>query len=430
MNGHRHSACALALLLGSSSGAVWGLQAHHGNDLPLHHAQGGLAIALSNPSVGAATGTFPPNLGGDLFWKVLPGDRVLAHDGPDGATMHLDGFGFVIADTDYATDTLLYDALIGPAVPSVTHPGNLEPAFLQSGLTSEVFVSFGPLGLPDPCTLGAACDPNGCFAEGGGVPSWYLKLELSEPIAVPADGTPASDLAITWLYPGGMSIDLDDPCAAGSDFTLQNIQVTAESQGDDLGGISAFGGRQVAGGGPFADPVTETSQLTPTFSERVLNVIADSGKGDGLELGWTEGGATNALKLSAGSGEARLGYGIRAFQDRDRPNQAFVATSLTPVGPPGVPVAGAALLVGPSPLFATTLASSAASLKSVLPTQGGGIGDDGIARFYAADERSPALILDVPASAPGLDLYSQGVVWRLEEQTLHATNRVRTSLLP
>ena len=108
------------------------------------------------------------------------------------------------------------------------------------------------------------------------------------------------------------------------------------------------------------------------------------------------------------------------------------ATSLSPLPLPGVPLLGASLLIGPDPLFQWTRSLTEASMTSVIGTPAGGFGAlDGIARFYPpALPGSTRVVLDVPASAIGLDIYSQGGVLHLADQTAYHTNRVRTSLLP
>ena len=293
-----------------------------------------------------------------------------------------------------------------------------------------MFLSLGPSGLPDPCSLGNWCDPDGCVA---GVPVGYgIDIQLGAPIVIPADGTAASDLAISWFYPGGMTIGSgSSACGPGSDFTLQNAHGTGETQADDLGGISAFGGWRVAGSGPTADPVTDAAIFETAFRERVLNVIADSGTGVGLELGIMYGGATNGLKLSAGSGQARLSYEIRAFQDAGVPNLAFAATGLSALPLPGVSVGGAALLVVPDAVLQTTVQLTLGAANPVIEAPGGGWGyPDGMGQFHSTLYGWTPVILDVPPSAVGLDLYSQGGVLHLTDGSAYHTNRVRTSLLP
>ncbi|MCZ6596646.1 MAG: hypothetical protein O7B99_03305, partial [Planctomycetota bacterium] len=71
-----------------------------------------------------------------------------------------------------------------------------------------------------------------------------------------------------------------------------------------------------------------------------------------------------------------------------------------------------------------------ASMTSVVDFYFGGIGfGDGAADFTTSFSGTP-VVLAVPVSAVGLDIYSQGGVLHLADLTAYHTNRVRTSLLP
>ena len=78
--------------LAASLAACGASVAGQSNDVTIHNMEGGKWLAPSNPSVGFPPGSFPPDLGGDCFWKVLPGDRVLAHADAGGETMTITGF--------------------------------------------------------------------------------------------------------------------------------------------------------------------------------------------------------------------------------------------------------------------------------------------------------------------------------------------------
>ena len=419
-SGHRLRASLTGALLVATPFGVFA----QGNDVTLSNDADAVLI-FSSPSVGGATGANPPDLTGDLFWRALPGDRILAHD-VGGGMVEIYGYYELIFDNDWSTEPSFYDRLEGPALPSLTNPGNLEPAFFQLGLTSEVLVSLGPTGLPDPCSLGGIC---GC------APGYLVIITFDPPgsgIFIPADGGSGSDHATTWLVPGGMvpPQDFAALCDTG-DYTFQAVYSTDETQADDVGGISAFSGSQIAGGGPVADPVAFAVHPYPTFAERFLNVLADSGTGLGIERGQNAGGATNGLKLSVGSGAARLSYEVRARQDFGTPNQAFAATSLSPLSLPGASFLGASLLLSPDPLFlATSTLTALAGVPIVEADPDLKFGPDGIADFATPFGAGSPVILNLPPTAAGLDLYSQGLVLRLDTLTAAHTNRVRTSLLP
>ncbi len=376
------------------------------NDLPLNN---GAEVTLpgSNPSVGG--------LNGDLFWKVLPGDRVLAYSGPLGQAVQVSGFHEGLFDTDWSTSPDFYDRLIGPALPSTTAPGNLEPAFLQlGGVSSETLVVVGNSGFGNPCTIvPSLCSPPGGTCPPTGIINGYV-VDLSfsstpgSGIIVPADGTPASDLALTFLFPDGMSLT-GGPCGLG-DYSLQNRHSTDETQADDLGGISAYDGFQLAGGGPIPDAVVSTLTNSLAFREPILNVRADSGTGLGVETSdFVGGGATNGLKLSLG-GDPGVTIGMEIHHETAPvPNLAVAASALSPLPLPGLPLAGGRLYVAVDALFLTT----ASQWQGVV-----------VGGTFVSSQ------LPVGAGSVGLELFSEGFVLDLSTLTGVNTNRVRTSLLP
>jgi hypothetical protein len=350
--------------------------------------------------------------------------------------MHLTGMTELFADSDPSTSSSFYDFLIGPALPSAAYPGTIEPAFFQQGLTTEIFVSLGDTGLTDVCSWPEiTCDPPGC--PDGSMWSYLFDIRFESSIPIPSNGTPSSDLAVTWFLPGGMAIDYPAADCPGGDFDLHGTLWTAETQADDAGGFSPLAGIQTAGSGRGPVLVDQAVGWSLTFKERILNVIGDSG--NGFERGGHGGGATNGLRLSVGSGNARISYEVRAAQDLGIPNQAFVGTSLAPLPLPGVPVLGARLLVAPDAAFVGTAGASAASL---LPVTDVCLDSDYVCYTPpidgAADFESPSplsssgtpLHVPIPASAAGFEVYSQGLVLHTTTLEAFTTNRVRTSLYP
>ena len=126
-----------------------------------------------------------------------------------------------------------------------------------------------------------------------------------------------------------------------------------------------------------------------------------------------DGGALNGLKLRVGSGSATIGVEIRSNEDAFGPNLAVAVASLAPIAPPGTPMLGAFLLIVPDAVFDATLSVWQGSVAFA--------GGDGV--FHSIQ-------LPVPATAVGLDLYTQGLVLNFVTLVNANTNRVRTSLLP
>ena len=240
-----------------------------------------------------------PTVGGDLYWRALPGDRLLAHQhGPAGdATMELSGFYEDLFDTDWSTSPVFYDRHVGRALPVPGAPCALEPDFLQTGVFTGTTVVIGPSGFGSPCTIAPSlCSPGGCGVAGF-MPGWVVDLSLGTSpgtgVVLPADGTPASDVAVTYFAPPGMP-GSGGACGLG-DYVLQSVYSTDETQADDCAGLSSFSGSAVGGAPGVQDPVTDTPTFALGWREPVLNVVADSGTGLGVELGENGGGALNGL---------------------------------------------------------------------------------------------------------------------------------------
>ena len=63
---------------------------------------------LSDPSGGAPTGTFPPDIGADLIWKVVPRE-LLRHP---QATMELSGLSFLLTNLGTGHSPVFWDLWI------------------------------------------------------------------------------------------------------------------------------------------------------------------------------------------------------------------------------------------------------------------------------------------------------------------------------
>jgi len=374
------------------------------NDVPLNNGGDVIVGPSGGTSVGSnpATGTW-----GELYWRALPGDRVLAYEHPGGAqTLEIDGFVESLFDTDWSTSPALYDRIVGPAAPSGLAglaPCALEPAFFQAGLTSEVQLSFGPSGFPPPCSIvPSLCSPSGGSCPAPGFLNGYeiemvLGASPGSGVVVPADGTSASDLAVTYLITGGMT-STGGTCGAG-DYVLQQVVSIDETQADDCLGYSSFGGFHVPGTGPIPDAVTSSLEQNVTFREPVLNVVADSGSG--VEQNPIGGGALNGLKLDTSNGLATIGAELRDEGAAGR--RGFVFWSRVPLA------AGSATFLG-APML-------------VPPTLGGP------ACFHGpiSGALTTCQIAVAPVPQP-VDVYWQGVSIDPVSGVATATNRVRTTL--
>ena len=396
------------------------LAALQSNDAPLNNG-GDVVLTYSSPSVGAPLG-HPPDLAGDLWWKVLPGDRFMGYQGPSGATMEIDGYFESYHDTDWTTPGWFHERMHGPSLRSANPltPGNLEPAFFQLGLTTETHVSLGPSGFGNPCTIAPSlCSPGGCMYPGF-VTGYLVDLSLDSTagsgVVVPSDGSAVSDLVTTYFVPGGMSI-VGGSCGSG-DLVSQSVASIDETMADDLGGYSPYGGFQLGGQGPVADAVNVTSECAVTFREPILNVIATT---NGLVYPFTEtgnngGGATNGLKLSVGSGTAFLGVEVRSLAAAAVPNFAFGASAFNGLAPPGIPVLGAAMLIVPDLATDVSLQNWQGSVSPSVFT-------------FTSEGAFQSVQFPIPATAAGLDLFTQGILIDAATLKLRTTNAVRTSLL-
>ncbi len=410
--------CALALLAGPAESFQV-----HSNDLPLNNV-GDVFYIYSSPSVGSSVGTVPPDLAGDLYWRALPGDRVMSHETAFGAVMEVDGYYETLWDTYWGTTASpspadFYDRSHGLALASTVNPGVLEPAFFQQGWTTEVLVSIGNSGFGNPCTVA----PSLCTPPGGPCPpigfvnGYLVDLQFSSTpgtgVVLPADGTSASDTALTYFLAGGMTAT-GGVCGMG-DYVLQDVHSTDETQADATGsGVNPFGGFQLAGSGPLAEAVTSMAEGHETYRDPLLNVVADSGLG--VEVGDNGGGALNGLNLSVGGGTATLGVELRSLGSAVTPNVAVVAASLSPLSP-SASVFGAALKIKPDALFLTTSSVWQGSVSATT-------------FVFTSEAVFSGAQLPVPPVAAGATLYLQGFALDLTTFTGSNTNRVATRLFP
>lgn len=305
-------AFAAVLVLGVCASAQPANPANQ-NDLTLHNGLDGFFI-FSDPSVGAATGTNPPNLNGDLFWKVFPKEAMhfgtSAAGGNPPGTAEISGIRVSIADTDWSTSPAMHDLILTPGRPSPTaaFAGNIEPDYTSP---AAIFISFGPSGLPDPCTIpGSGCT--------GGCPTGlnYYDIDLffgtgaGDGIVVQADGT--VDWTLVSFLPGGMTAT-GGRCGAG-DYVTQAAYSSnfftggrEEKQADWLGtGFSAFSGQSIgnfngAPTGYVPDVIQDTPALEISFVQPILTPMVDIGDGV-MDRGLV------TLNVSTGTGTVSMGF--------------------------------------------------------------------------------------------------------------------------
>ncbi len=327
---------------------------------------GDVVFLFSSPSSGFTAAANPPDATGDWYYKVWKGNQSLNHVTPLGSVMEVDGFYESLFDTFWGTigsptssSADFYARTLGPAVLSTVNPGVYEPLFATAGFTTETLVLVGNSGFGNPCTVAPSlCSPPGSTCPPTGFVNGYLvELNFSSTpgtgVILPADGTAASDTALTYFVNGGMTAT-GGGCGLG-DYGLQDVHSTDETQRDDFGGVNPDGGFQLGGGGPLAEAVVSMLEANLTFRDAILNLQANTG-GAGVEVGDNGGGATNAIRLDTSSGLSTLGIEMRDLASAGGINIAVAGFSLTPIPNPGVPVFGglANLLIVPDGVFNST----------------------------------------------------------------------------
>ncbi len=369
---------------------------------------GDVVFLYSSPSSGFTAAANPPDVAGDWYYKCYTGAGTLNHVTHLGPVMEVDGFYESLFDTFWGTigspassSADFYERTLGPAVASTVNPGILEPLFASIGFTTEALVIVGNSGFGNPCTVAPSlCSPPGSTCPPTGFVNGYLvELNFSSTcgtgVVLPADGTAASDTAVTYFVTGGMTAT-GGVCGLG-DYGIQDVHSTNETQADLAGGLNIDGGFQLGGGGPLAEAVVSMLEAHLTFRDRIVQPQADTA-GGGVEVGDNGGGATNGRRLSVSSGLSTLGIELRdrATASSGVPNIAVSGLSLTPIPNPGVPVFGgqANLLVVPDGVFnATAVPGVVAPTVFVFTSEGAYTGPQ----------------FPIPPGA-GVTLYAQGIV--------------------
>ncbi len=369
---------------------------------------GDFIFLFSSPSSGFTAGANPPDVAGDWYYKVWEGAGTLNHVTALGSVMEVDGFYESLFDTFWGTIGSpassapdFYARTLGPAVASTTNPGILEPGFVTAGFTTETLVIVGNSGFGNPCTVAPSfCSPPGSTCPPSGFVNGYLvELNFSSTpgtgVVLPADGTSASDTALTYFVTGGM-VASGGPCGLG-DYGLQDVHSTDETQADLAGGLNIAGGFQLGGGGPQAEGVASMLAANLTFRDRIVQMRASTAGGC-REFGDNGGGATNGRRLAVGSGLSTIGVEVRDLASSTTPNLTVAGASLVPIPNPGVPVFGQAnLLVVPDGLFSAT---SGLWMGAVTPTV-----------FTLTSEGAfSGVQLPIASSAAGINLNTQGLV--------------------
>jgi hypothetical protein len=406
------TAAAMAAVLAGTARA----QTVAANDLPLENGAD-VMFLYSDPSVGFATGTFPPDFGGDLFWKVLPRDVLLA----SGGTLEISTLEFAIYDTDPVTPAPIYDLMLTRGKPSAAFPGSIEPDFADP---NAVFLSPGT-GIPSICSFMPEICPPLCTPVIIDQPILTLQLQLGtcsgDGIAIRADGS--QDLVVTAFLPGGMHFDGGPPPSCPmfhGDYVLMDAHSTDETQADWLGtGASAYGGFQIGGGGMLAEGRMDTWALRVQFCEPILSVALSSDPfmpyyAPPWSSVHSQGLA--GVRASVGGGTASLQYVL--YDLAGVGDLALVASSLAPtLPPPGFSFLGASLLLDPAdPVLHASIQTGA-----VLDLDSWPLGDG----VFASGTRLP-----LPASAVGLSPASQALVLDVAAMSARSSQVTRTHLHP
>lgn len=412
-------ACLAALALACAARAQ--LTPQIGNDLPLNN-EGDVFFLFSDPSVGASTGSFPPDFGGDLYWKVLPRDVLRTPSG----TIELSALEFEITDSDPSTPAAPFDLMITRGKPSAIFPGAIQPDFSDP---NAVFLSLGTGVVPSICTFVPAFCPPTCLPIPPDISnSWTIRAQLGtcagDGLVFPADGT--QDLVVTAFVPGGMTSSGPGSCPSftGGDYVSMDLHSTDETPAAWLGfGLSGLGGFQI-GGSAFLHPdlIAETWALRTEFCTPILNTaISTDPFFSGAALVGTPWASVRTQGIagvhpSIGSGVETMQYVL--YDKQGIGDVAFAAASLAPLLPaPGLNLFGAFLLLNPTdPTVTASLRSGPVLAKTV----GGPPNDDGI---FASGAPLP-----LPAGAAGLTISSQALILDPGTFTARSSQVTRTHL--
>jgi len=393
-----------------------------GNDLPLNN-EADTMFVYSDPSVGSTTSGFPPDFGGDLFWKVLPRDVLRSPTG----TLELSALEFEISDSDPSTPAAPYDLMITRGKPSAIFPGAIEPDFSDP---NAVYLSLGSGVVPSICTFVPALCPPTCMPIPPEISNtWTIRAAIGtcagDGLIFPADGT--QDLVVSAFVPGGMSATGPSSCPTfQGDYVHMSFLSTDETQAQWLGtGLGGYGGFQLGGSGfMHPDLITDTWALRVEFCTPILNAaISTDPFFSGAALAGTPWASVRTQGLagvhaSVGSGVETLQYVL--YDKAGIGDVAFAAASVAPLLPaPGLSLFGASMLLNPSdPTVVATLRSGPVLAKTV----GGPPNDDGI---FASS--APLLL---PAGASGLSIASQALVLDPGTFTARSSQVTRTHLHP
>jgi hypothetical protein len=364
----------------------------------------------------------PSIAGGDLWWRANSGAGFMNDvDNALGSVMEIDGYLETLLDEDWSTSADFLDRSHGPAVFNPT-AGGLQPAFFTAGLTTEVLVSLGASGFGSPCTLyPSLCSPPGstCAAPGTAW-GWVVDIAFGATpgsgVVLPADGTAASDLATTYFFKGGLSTT-GGACGTGT-YETNDLHSVDETQADVSGlGVNPSGGFQMGTGGPVQEPVASMGASHETYRGNIVNVVANSGTGLGVETGDNGGGAMNGRNLSVGSGLATMGVELRDLAGAAGPNVGIVGASTVQIPNPGIFALGGWLGVLPNGVFQATSGIWQGSVASAVP-------------FFTTEGIMNGAQLPLPSTIAGATLFTQGATFSLTTFTANTTNVVRTRLLP
>jgi hypothetical protein len=343
------SAITLSVIAAISGGIA---AQQNGNDI-LATNGGEVVFIFGDPSNGGAT---PGSIGtgDDLDWKAVP-NKVLSAVG--GTTVEIDTFETMfIGDSDWNTIPRIHDLTIGPVFKTglgVFPLCNSQvPDFFSTGSVSFL-ISFGPSGLPDPCSV----VPTLCTAPGCPPPITGYNVDLLFGTGPGSGITYSSEIiadvggmALTKFLPGGMPFTGTSAGSCGlGDYEFTGASSTNENQGDCVDndgdtipdGANYIGGFQVGGTtptGPIPDDTGTLSEIEIGYEQCIMEVSAAD-----VSYGPEEGGSS--VILATGTGTASAGGKIHALN-----KIGGLVLSAATVGDPALPPSLAAKIAIPGGL--------------------------------------------------------------------------------